>query len=202
MTHLIHTAGLSAAKSNTKAILGVDLAGVAYSVDEFGKVIAPGGSGIVIASMSGILAASQLTPELERKLTCTPAGELLSLPFLNSEAVHLPARAYAISKRANQLRMAHAAVAWGSRGARINSISPGIIATPMGHDELAGDSGASMRRMLDSSPVRRVGTPGDIAAAAAFLLSSEAGFITGTDLLVDGGAVAARRLGESATTSS
>lgn len=190
--HLIHTAGVSAAKSGTAAILGVDLAGVAFSVDEFGEVIAPGGSGVVIASMAGTFAAPGLTADMERALRVTPADDLLALSFLDQQQFPAAAHAYAIAKRANQLRMASAAVHWGRRGARINSISPGIISTRQGRDELAGDSGASMRSMLDASPLRRPGTPGDIAAAAAFLLGPDADFITGTDLLVDGGVVAAR----------
>ncbi|ROO87391.1 NAD(P)-dependent dehydrogenase (short-subunit alcohol dehydrogenase family) [Actinocorallia herbida] len=194
VTQLIHTAGVSAAKSSAAAILAVDLAGVAYSVEEFGKVIAPGGSGIVIASMAGTLGEPQLTPEREKALRVIPADDLLSLPFLNSDLVEFPTHAYVVSKRANQLRMAAAALDWGRRGARINSISPGIISTPQGRDELAGEAGASMRAMIDGSPAGRMGTPGDIAAAAAFLLGPDAAFITGTDLLVDGGAVAAIRL--------
>jgi NAD(P)-dependent dehydrogenase (short-subunit alcohol dehydrogenase family) len=103
--------------------------------------------------------------------------------------------AYSLAKRGNQLRMAAAALAWGRRGARINSISPGIIATRQGRDELAGQSGDSMRAMTAASARNRMGTPGDIAAAAAFLLSPDADFITGTDLLVDGGVTAAFRIG-------
>jgi NAD(P)-dependent dehydrogenase (short-subunit alcohol dehydrogenase family) len=194
VSHLVHTAGLSPAKSSAAAILQVDLAGVAFSVEEFGKVIAPGGSGVVIASMAGTLGASRLTPDMERALSITPADDLLSLPFLDSALAQTPADAYMVAKRANQLRMAHAALAWGRRGARINSISPGIISTPQGRDELAGKSGDSMRRMIGASPAGRTGTPGDIAAAAAFLLSPDADFITGTDLLVDGGTTAAIRL--------
>jgi NAD(P)-dependent dehydrogenase (short-subunit alcohol dehydrogenase family) len=195
VTRLIHTAGLSPAKSGAAAILAVDLAGVAYCVEEFGQVIAPGGAGVVIASMAGTLGASALTREMEHALTVTPADDLLSLPFLSPEAMQSAAGAYTLAKRGNQLRMAAAALAWGQRGARINSISPGIIATRQGRDELAGQSGASMRAMTAASALKRLGTPGDIAAAAAFLLSSDADFITGTDLLVDGGVIAAFRLG-------
>jgi NAD(P)-dependent dehydrogenase (short-subunit alcohol dehydrogenase family) len=195
VTRLIHTAGLSPAKSGAAAILAVDLAGVAYSVEEFGKVVAPGGAGVVIASMAGWLGASALTREMEHALTVTPADDLLDLPFLSPEVMQNAAGAYTLAKRGNQLRMAAAALAWGQRGARINSISPGIIATRQGRDELAGESGAGMRAMIAASARQRVGTPGDIAAAAAFLLSSDADFITGTDLLVDGGVTAAFRLG-------
>ena len=195
VTRLIHTAGLSAAKSGVAAILAVDLAGVAYSAEEFGKVIEPGGAGVVIASMAGTLAAPGLTPEMEHALAVTPSDDLLSLPFLHPEVMQSATGAYSLAKRGNQLRMAAAALAWGRRGARINSISPGIIATRQGRDELAGESGKSMRAMTAASARKRMGTPGDIAAAAAFLLSSDADFITGTDLLVDGGVIAAFRLG-------
>jgi NAD(P)-dependent dehydrogenase (short-subunit alcohol dehydrogenase family) len=195
VTRLVHTAGLSAAKSGAAAILAVDLAGVAFSVEEFGKVIAPGGAGVVIASMAGTLAAPGFTPEMERALAVTPADDLLALPFLGPEVLQSATGAYSLAKRGNQLRMAAAALAWGRRGARINSISPGIIATRQGRDELAGESGRSMRAMTAASASQRMGTPGDIAAAAAFLLSPDAGFITGTDLLVDGGVTAAFRLG-------
>ncbi|MGW5517539.1 SDR family oxidoreductase [Nocardia africana] len=99
----------------------------------------------------------------------------------------------AASRGANQLRVQAASGAWGMRGARVNSISPGVISTPMGRQELSGQSGAAMRAMIEASGTARVGTPADIAAAAAFLLGPEASFITGTDLLVDGGAVAAAR---------
>jgi len=195
VTRLIHTAGLSAAKSGVAAILAVDLAGVAYSAEEFGKVIEPGGAGVVIASMAGTLAAPGLTPEMEHALAVTPSDDLLSLPFLHPEVMQSATGAYSLAKRGNQLRMAAAALAWGRRGARINSISPGIIATRQGRDELAGESGKSMRAMTAASARKRMGTPGDIAAAAAFLLSPDADFITGTDLLIDGGVTAAFRLG-------
>src|SRR5262249_53566491 len=140
VTRLIHTAGLSPAKSGAAAILAGDLAGGAYSVEEFGKVIPPGGAGGGVAGMAGTRGASALTREMEHALTVTPADDLLSLPFLSPEVMHSAGGAYSLAKRGNQLRMAAAALAWGQRGARINSISPGIIATRQGRDELAGDS--------------------------------------------------------------
>ena len=192
VAYVVHTAGLSPMQAPVEAILKVDLLGVALTLDAFEQVIAPGGAGVVIASMAGYLAAA-LTPEQEHLLASTPAGQLLRLPFLTAEAVTDPGAAYGIAKRANQLRVRAASVAWGRRGARINSISPGVIATPMGRQELAGQAGQQMRAMIGMSAAQRLGTPGDIAAATAFLLSPDASFITGTDILIDGGVVAAVR---------
>ena len=196
VTTVIHTAGLSPTQAPTPAILAVDLLGVAISLEEFARVIAPGGAGVVIASMAGTMAAGRFPAEMETALALTPTDQLLALPFLAEGAVLNPGIAYSIAKRANQLRVQTASVAWGERGARINSISPGVISTPMGQQELASESGASMRAMVDASGTGRLGTPNDIAAAAAFLVGPDATFITGTDLLVDGGVVAAVRVGK------
>lgn len=195
VTGVVHTAGLSPMQAPTAAILKVDLYGVAISLEEFGKVIAPGGAGVVIASMAGSFTVGRFPAEMEQALTHTPAEELLSLPFVQESAVPNPGAAYSIAKRANQLRVQAAATAWGQRGARVNSISPGIISTPMGQEELAGESGESMRAMVAGSGTGRLGTSSDIAAAAAFLLGPDSTFITGTDLLVDGGVVAGVRSG-------
>jgi NAD(P)-dependent dehydrogenase (short-subunit alcohol dehydrogenase family) len=195
VTQVVHTAGLSPAQASVEAILRVDLLGVALSLDAFGGVIAPGGAGVVIASMAGTMAAGQFPAEMEGALALTPADELLNLPFLAAGAVPDPGAAYGIAKRANQVRVQAASLVWGARGARVNSISPGVISTPMGQQELEGDSGAFMRVMVEASATKRLGTPNDIAAAAAFLLGPEATFITGTDLLVDGGVIAALRSG-------
>ena len=195
VTQVAHTAGLSPVQAPVEAILKVDLAGVAYSLEELGKVIAPGGAGVVIASMAGNMAMGQFPAEMEAALATTPAAQLLSLPFLSPGAIANSGAAYGLAKRANHLRVQAASLAWGERGARVNSLSPGIISTPMGRQELAGPSGAYMRAMIEGSASGRVGTPADIAAAVAFLLGPEATFITGTDLLIDGGVVAATRLG-------
>ncbi len=195
VARVAHTAGLSPSQASARRILEVDLLGVAYSVEEFGKVIAPGGAGIVIASMAGASAADQLGVELQQALATTATDNLLDLPFLADEALPHPGAAYGIAKRANQLRIHAASLQWGARNARINTISPGVISTPMGQQELNSPSGDVMRKMIAESGTHRIGTPTDIAAAAAFLLGPESSFITGTDLLVDGGVTAAVREG-------
>ncbi|MFE0250941.1 SDR family oxidoreductase [Streptomyces sp. NPDC059010] len=192
VTEVVHTAGLSPVQAAAAAILAVDLLGVALVLEEFGRVVAPGGAGVVISSMAGYLAAP-LDAEQERALAHTPADELLDLPFLGQ--VTSGAVGYGLAKRANHLRVQAASGAWGRRGARINSISPGVVSTPMGRQELAGDSGELMRSMIDASATGRLGTPADIAAATAFLLGPDSAFVSGTDLLVDGGVVAALRTG-------
>jgi NAD(P)-dependent dehydrogenase (short-subunit alcohol dehydrogenase family) len=188
VTKVVHTAGLSPQQASTDAVLAVDLLGVALSIDEFGKVVEPGGAGVVIASMAGHMMPPP-DPEVARQLASAPAEELLGLEACST--ITSSQMAYPFAKRANQIRVAAAAKAWGERGARINSISPGVISTVMGRLELDSESGTLMRAMVDNSGLRRMGTPEDIAAATEFLLGPSASFITGTDLLVDGGVVAA-----------
>jgi NAD(P)-dependent dehydrogenase (short-subunit alcohol dehydrogenase family) len=192
VTAVVHTAGLSPQQASAEAVLAVDLLGVALSIDEFGRVIEPGGAGVVIASMAGHMMPA-LAPDVERQLATAPAEELLRLDACST--ITSSQMAYPFAKRGNQIRVAAAAGAWGERGARINSISPGVISTAMGRLELDSESGALMRTMVDNSGLRRLGTPEDIAAAAEFLLGPSASFVTGTDLLVDGGVVAAIRTG-------
>lgn len=195
VVQVAHTAGLSPTQAPSTAILAVDLLGVALVLDAFGAIIAPGGAGVVIASMAGQTSAS-LTPEQEHQLAVTPTAELTSLPFATADAVPDPGQAYGLAKRANQLRVQAAGSGWGARGARINSVSPGIISTPMGQQELDGPSGGIIRAMVEASGAKRLGTPEDITAAVAFLLGPDATFITGIDLLVDGGVIAALRSGQ------
>jgi NAD(P)-dependent dehydrogenase (short-subunit alcohol dehydrogenase family) len=192
VAQLAHTAGLSPAQASPEAILAVDLLGVALVLQEFGEVIAPGGAGVVIASMAGHM-FPPLAADKEKALAHNPPGELLHLDFVSRAKD--PGSAYAIAKQANHIRVRAASAQWGRRGARINSISPGIISTPMGQQELASPVGDGMRAMIAMSGTGRIGTPDDIAAAAAFLLGADATFITGADLLVDGGVTAAVKAG-------
>jgi meso-butanediol dehydrogenase/(S,S)-butanediol dehydrogenase/diacetyl reductase len=193
ITQVAHTAGLSPAQAPAQAILAVDLVGVALVLEEFGNVVSSGGAGVVIASMAGHM-PMELSAEQERELAGTGAEDLLALPYVQS--IEYPAVAYQLSKRANHIRVRALARQWGARGARLNSISPGVVSTKMGHQELASETGAVTKAMIDGSATRRIGTSDDIAAAAAFLLGTEASYITGTDLLVDGGVVAAVRSGQ------
>jgi NAD(P)-dependent dehydrogenase (short-subunit alcohol dehydrogenase family) len=192
VTAVVHTAGLSPEQASAAAVLAVDLLGVALTLDEFGRVIEPGGAGVVIASMAAHLYPA-LKAEIEHQLATTPTDDLLDLAACSQ--ITNSRQAYPFAKRANQIRVAAAASAWGARGARINCISPGVISTAMGRLELSGESGGLIQTMVDKSGLRRIGTPEDIAAATEFLLGPMAAFITGTDLLVDGGVVAAVRSG-------
>ncbi len=185
---LVHTAGLSPVQASVGAILRVDLLGTALVLDAFALAIAPGGAGVFVASMAGTMFPQD--PDLERRLATTPTAALLDLPELSEGAIANQGSAYGLAKRANQVRVRAASVQWGRRRARVNSISPGVISTSMGAAELEGASGEFMRSMVAGSGTGRIGTPDDIAAAAEFLTGPQSTFITGTDLLVDGGVVA------------
>jgi NAD(P)-dependent dehydrogenase (short-subunit alcohol dehydrogenase family) len=195
VTGLIHAAGVSPSQASPSTIFKVDLYGTALVLEEFGNVIESGGSGVVIASQSGHRLPS-LTPEQDKALATTPTEELLSLPFLQSDAVDNSLFAYQMSKRGNSLRVKAEAVRWGKRGARINTISPGIIMTPLAYDELNGPRGAGYRRMLEISPAGRAGTPDEVGVIGALLMGRDGAFITGSDFLMDGGVTAAYWYGE------
>jgi NAD(P)-dependent dehydrogenase (short-subunit alcohol dehydrogenase family) len=186
VTAVVHTAGLSPSQADIETILKVNLLGAALVSDAFGEVIAPGGAGVFIASMAGH--RIPVAPELETLLRSTPTADLLAIPALAD--LPAPVVAYGVSKRGNQLRVRDASITWGRRGARVNSISPGVIITPMALLELESKGGDSMRERMELSGTGRFGTPEDIAAAVAFLVGPESGFITGTDLAVDGGVFA------------
>jgi NAD(P)-dependent dehydrogenase (short-subunit alcohol dehydrogenase family) len=190
VTRLIHAAGVSPTQASPAMILQVDLYGTALALEEFGYVIARGGAGVVIASQSGHRLAP-LTVEQNKALATTPMEELLGLPFLQPDRVEDSLHAYQLAKRGNSLRVMAEAVRWGTRGARLNTISPGIIITPLAMDELNGPRGAGYRRMIEVSAAGRAGTPDEVAALAALLMGPDGAFITGSDFLIDGGVTAA-----------
>jgi NAD(P)-dependent dehydrogenase (short-subunit alcohol dehydrogenase family) len=195
VTGLIHAAGVSPTQASPATILKVDLYGTALVLEEFGNVIARGGAAVVIASQSGHR-FPPLTVEQNKALATTPVEELLKLPFLQPDQVTDSLRAYQISKRGNSLRVMAEALRWGKRGARINTISPGIIMTPLAKDELRGPRGEGYRRMIEISAAGRVGTPDEVATVAALLMGPDGGFITGSDFLMDGGVTAAYWYGD------
>jgi len=192
---VIHAAGVSPTQASPATILRVDLYGTALVLEEFGNVIAYGGTAVVIASQSGHRLPA-LTPEQNKVLATTPADELLTLPMLQPDQVADSLYAYQISKRGNSLRVMAEAVRWGKRGARVNTISPGIIFTSLAKDELAGPRGEGYRRMIELSPVGRGGTPDEVGIIGAFLMGPDSTFITGSDFLMDGGVTAAYWYGE------
>jgi NAD(P)-dependent dehydrogenase (short-subunit alcohol dehydrogenase family) len=194
VVQVVDTAGLSPNMASPEKILAVDLFGVALVLEEFGQIIAAGGAGIVISSMAGYMPA-HLPREQEDELAQTPVDDLLKLPLLQPAFIPDPAAAYGMSKRANHLRVQAESIRWGDRGARINSISPGIVLTPLAEHEMSSPVGPVYRAMIEASVAKRVGTPDEIASAAAYLLGPEASFITGSDLLIDGGVIAAMRSG-------
>jgi NAD(P)-dependent dehydrogenase (short-subunit alcohol dehydrogenase family) len=186
---VVHTAGVSPVMATARQIHEVDLLGTAHVIDAFLTVVSPGTSLVCIASMAGHFAT--LSADLEQHLATAPTEQLLQHKGLDLDGDS--ARAYVVAKRANHLRVQAAAHAWGAKGARLNTISPGVISTAMGAHELQGPAGAHIQAMVDLSGSRRVGTPDDIAAAAAFLTGPDSSYLTGNDLLIDGGVVSAQR---------
>src|SRR3954447_4844482 len=183
VTGLIHAAGASPTQASPATILQVDLSGTALVLEAFGRGIARGGAGVVIASQSGHR-LPPLTVEQNKALATTPVEELLSLGFLQPDHVTDSLLAYQISKRGNSLRVMAEAVHWGKRGARVNTISPGIIMTPLAKGELTGPRGAGYRLMIELSAAGRTGTPDEVATVAALLMGADGGFITGSDFLM------------------
>ena len=189
ITMLINAAGVSPSQASIETILKVDLYGTAVLLEEVGKVIAPGGVGVTISSQSGHR-MPQLTAQADQQLACTPTEELLSLDILKVEHIKDTLHAYQMAKRCNQKRVMAEAVKWGEKGARINSISPGIIVTPLAIDEFNGPRGDFYKNMFANCPAGRPGTADEVANVAELLMSDKGTFITGSDFLIDGGATA------------
>ncbi len=191
--YLVNAAGVSPSQAPVHHILQVDLYGTSVLLEEFGKVIAEGGSGVIISSQSGHRLPA-LPQEQNDALAMTPCDELLELPFL--KAITDTLKAYQYSKRCNVLRVMYEATRWGRRGATINSISPGIIITPLANDELHGPRKDGYLRMIEASPARRAGTPDEVGELAEFLMSKRGRFISGADILIDGGTTASYWYGD------
>lgn len=185
----INAAGLSPSQASIEQILQVDLYGTAVLLEEFGKVIKKGGTGVTISSQSGHRMPA-LSPEIDRQLAITPADEILGLEVLKPENIENTLHAYQMAKRCNVKRVMAEAVKWGEKGARINSISPGIIITPLALDEINGPRGDFYKNMFAKSPAGRPGIADEVANVAELLLSEKGAFITGADFLIDGGATA------------
>ena len=189
ITMLVNAAGVSPSQAPVEAILKVDLYGTAVLLEEVGKAIAPGGVGVTISSQSGHR-MKQLTPKEDEQLACTPTEELLKLPLLQPENIRDTLHAYQLAKRCNEKRVMAESVKWGAKGARINSISPGIIVTPLAIDEFNGPRGDFYKNMFAKCPAGRPGTADEVANVAELLMSEKGAFITGADFLIDGGATA------------
>lgn len=189
VTMLINAAGVSPSQASVETILKVDLYGTAVLLEEVGKIIKEGGVGVTISSQSGHR-MPQLTAKEDELLACTPTEELLSLEILQPENIKDTLHAYQMAKRCNEKRVMYEAVKWGERGARINSISPGIIVTPLAIDEFNGVRGDFYKNMFAKCPAGRPGTADEVANVAELLMSEKGAFITGTDFLCDGGATA------------
>jgi NAD(P)-dependent dehydrogenase (short-subunit alcohol dehydrogenase family) len=195
VTGLIHAAGVSPSQASPETILQVDLYGTAVILEEFGNIIGCGGSGVVIASQSGHRLGA-LTAEQDAALATTPTDKLLALAMLQPDQVTDSLHAYQLAKRCNSLRVKAEAVRWGKRGARINTISPGIVMTPLARDELTGPRGEGYRRMIELCPAGRAGTPDEIGTLGAYLMGPDGAFVTGSDFLIDGGVTASYFFGE------
>ena len=195
IAYLVNAAGVSPSQAPVETILKVDLYGTAVLLEEVGKVIKTGGVGVTISSQSGHR-MKQLTPEEDELLATTSTEELLQLEILRPENIRDTLHAYQIAKRCNEKRVMFEAVRWGARGARINSISPGIIVTPLAIDEFNGIRGDFYKNMFAKCPAHRPGTADEVANVAELLLGDKGAFITGANFLIDGGATAAYFYGE------
>lgn len=186
---LVNAAGVSPSQAPIETILKVDLYGTAVLLEEVGKVIMPGGVGVTISSQSGHRMPA-LTPEEDWQLAMTPTDELLKLEILQPKNIRDTLHSYQMAKRCNVKRTMSESVKWGMRGARINSISPGIIVTPLAVDEFNGPRGDFYKNMFAKCPAGRPGTADEVANVAELLMSNRGAFITGADFLIDGGATA------------
>ncbi|MDE6473811.1 MAG: SDR family oxidoreductase [Clostridia bacterium] len=195
IAYLVNAAGVSPSQAPIEAILKVDLYGTAVLLEEVGKVIKRGGVGVTISSQSGHRMPA-LGNNIDEQLATTPTEDLLGLDVLQPQNIRDTLHAYQMAKRCNEKRVMYEAVRWGERGARLNSISPGIIVTPLAIDEFNGVRGEFYKNMFAKCPAHRPGTADEVANVAELLMSDKGAFITGADFLIDGGATASYYYGE------
>lgn len=191
--YFIDTAGASPNQATPEHIVALDMVGTGYAIDAFGQVMAQGGAGLVISSQAAYMYPIPNDDELQ--IVNATTEQLAQLPIVKNVAMQNSGFAYMIAKRVNHLQAQRAATTWRERRARINTISPGIIVTPLAYDEFNAN-GDGYQAMIDASAASRVASSDEIAEAAAFLLGEHASFITGTDLLIDGGVIASIRTGQ------
>jgi meso-butanediol dehydrogenase / (S,S)-butanediol dehydrogenase / diacetyl reductase len=191
---LVHTAGVMPGQADVPTILEVDLVGPARVLEYFGPVLQRGGSACVVAGMAAYMGLDRLTEDQGVALGLIPADELLEMSCTHPTAFTSPLRAYGFAKHANVLRVRATATVWRDRGVRVNSVSPGIVATALAHQELNGEHGVYLRKLAENSPVGRVGTVREVTRAIEFLMDPRSSYITGTDVLVDGGVTAALQM--------
>lgn len=179
---LVHAAGVSPSMADGRRVFAINFAATARLIESLMPVMARGGAAVLIASNSGHIFARPVIDRAVRKLLRGKASLVSRLMMKNSRF------SYCLSKRAVQLYAVKMAPAFGAAGARIVSLSPGIIDTEMGRLENA--AGPEMQKMISVTPLSRSGQPEEIASVVSFLVSPGASYITGTDILVDGGTVA------------
>jgi NAD(P)-dependent dehydrogenase (short-subunit alcohol dehydrogenase family) len=184
---VIQAAGISPTMADWRRVLDVDLVATALLIDALRPLATAGTAIVCFASMAAHLAASAATPEIDAVIDDPLAADFYErYQAVVGELADDSGMAYAWAKRGVQRLVAREAVALGPVGARINAISPGITDTPMGRREY--EQQPVMKMLADNTPLGRLGRPVELAAVAAFLCSDEASFVTGADILVDGGA--------------
>lgn len=185
---VVHTAAASPPNAPPDVIYHVNLLGTAHVIEAFKTIMSPGSS-MVCFSSSAAHFGQLIPPEQEQHFCHASPDKLMDSPAINLESDD-NGKAYRLSKKANILRVQASAAAYGALGARINIVTPGVVATPMGQAVLDGPNGERTKTLIAASPIKRIATPGDIADAVSFLAGSGASYITGTELIVDGGASA------------
>lgn len=188
---LANVVGLSPAAQDFSAIMAVNLIGASVVAEAFVNVLAPGGAAVFISSSAAHMLPlpKSLLPLLDDPLRSDFLSALAAALGANADANH----AYSYSKAGlNRMCRRHAAD-WGRRGLRIVSLSPGLIATPQGAESYKHSPGKL--RLFEAVPLGRECSMLEIAGVVAFLASDQASYITGTDILVDGGLISAVQRG-------